>query len=71
MKRVFLLGLILPVLAACGADGEPEQPASDDGREDVRVTGDATVGISVGSSGTQAYGGVGLGTGPVSIWLGF
>ena len=65
------LVISLALLAACGADGEPEQPAPSDGRDEVRVTGDATVGISVGASGTQAYGGVGLGRGPVSVWLGF
>ena len=71
MKRVLSVTLFLGLLAACGTDGEPEQPVPTDGSQGVRVTGDAWGGIAVGQSGTRAYGGIGLSNGPVSIFFGF
>ena len=67
----FLAILCLLALAACGADGEPEQPAPTDGRPGVPVTGDATAGISVGASGTRGYGFVTVTQGPFTLGLGF
>lgn len=51
------------MLAGCGADGEPVQPAP------AQPTVSATVGI--GSSGAYVGGGVGLSRGPLGIYLGF
>ena len=70
MTRLFPVALVL-LLAACGADGEPEQPAPKDGGTGVRVSGDARVGISVSQSGTRASGALTLGSGPVTIGIGF
>ena len=71
MKPVYVLLLGTFALAACGADGDPIQPDADDGTQSVPVTGTATVGMSVGSSGTRGYGAVGLTNGPVSLIVGF
>jgi len=57
MSRFILAFLTTGFLAACGADGEPEQP-----------TMNATVTLS--GSG-DAYGGVGLHQGPISVFIGF
>lgn len=54
MKRLIL---VLTLLSACGADGEPEQPTMD-------VTLDV-------SSGGYTFGGIGLHQGPVSLHVGF
>ncbi len=56
MRFVSVLGLV-GLLAACGADGEPEQPAMN-----------AAVVLS-GNGGS--YGGIGLHQGPISLYLGF
>jgi len=54
MKHIFAF-VALAMLVACGVDGEPEQPTMN-------------VGIGVGSHGVSA--GVGIHSGPFSIWLG-
>ena len=71
MKPVYVCCLCAFALAACGVDGEPQQPAPDGGTSSVPVTGSATVGMSVGSSDTRGYGAVGLSNGPVSLIVGF
>lgn len=71
MRRLAFVTLCVFGLAACGVDGEPQQPVSEDGTQSVPVTGTATVGMSVGSSGTRGYGAVGLANGPVSVIIGF
>ncbi len=71
MKRFALCGVMLVALAACGADGEPEQPAPSDGGTGVRVSGDVRVGISVSQSGSRGYGWVSLNNGPFTLGLGF
>jgi hypothetical protein len=71
MTRLPLILICLTALAACGADGEPEQPRPNDGGTGVRVSGDAIVGISVSSSGTRSYGAVTLSQGPFTLGLGF
>jgi hypothetical protein len=42
MPRLFLIACL--VLAACGADGEPEPPEPR-AQSDVTITGDARVGV--------------------------
>ena len=64
-----LLSVLL--LAACGVDGEPQQPEPTDGQRAVQVTGDARVGMSVGQSGTRGFGSVSLHNGPVTLSVGF
>ena len=64
------LALIL-TLAACGADGEPQQPLPEDGSTGVRITGDARVGMSVSQSGVRPHASVALGRGPVWLQVGF
>lgn len=56
--KAVLAGVILTVLAGCGADGEPVQPS-------------ATAGVTVSNDGVRVGGGVGLSKGPLSIVLGF
>ena len=58
MVRLVMAFAALAVLAACGADGEPVTPV-------------AAATISTGPGGTYVSGGVGVSTGPVSIWVGF
>lgn len=58
MSKWIALVLSLATLSACGADGEPVQPT-------------LNAGISNGVSGVHVGGGVGLRTGPVSIFVGF
>ncbi|MBL4767113.1 MAG: hypothetical protein JKY94_05275 [Rhodobacteraceae bacterium] len=53
MKR---LVLVLTILSACGADGEPEQPTMD---------------LTLGVFGSHTYVGVGVHQGPVSLYVGF
>jgi len=71
MPRGTALFLSLALLAACGVDGEPQQPEPTDGQPGVRVSGDARVGIAVGQSGTRGYGAVTLNNGPVTLSVGF
>ncbi len=66
MKQVALLCLACAVVAACGADGEPNAPSGD-----TPVTSNATIGVGVGSSGTRVVGSVGVNMGPVRIGVGF
>lgn len=71
MKPVFALLVASFALAACGVDGEPQQPSVPSGEQGVPVTGSATVGMAVGSSGARGYGGVAVSNGPISLFLGF
>jgi hypothetical protein len=57
VKNAITLLATLILLAACGVDGEPVQPA-------------AVTGVGVTPSGVNASGGVGLGTVPLWLWLG-
>lgn len=66
LRTGMILVLTSCMLAACGADGEPETPTYS---TDTRVS--TSVGVGVGSSGVHAAGGVGLHRGNVSIFLGF
>jgi hypothetical protein len=59
-----ILGIL--ALAACGANGEPEQPGNG-----PKVTGDARVGVSVSQSGVRPSAAVSLGQGPVRLTVGF
>lgn len=45
MTRIFALGLVA-LLAACGADGEPERPQKGDPMFGVTLSGTAEMGIS-------------------------
>ncbi len=71
MKPVYALFFATYLLAACGVDGEPQQPISQDGTPGVPVTGNAVAEMTVGSSGVRGYGTVGLTRGAVSLTLGF
>ncbi len=71
MKPIYALLIATCGLAACGVDGEPQQPVSQDGTPGVPVNGNAVAGMSVGSSGVRGYGTVGLTRGAVSLTLGF
>lgn len=57
-RRGILTLAVLTLLAACGVDGEPVQPT-------------LNAGVGISSSGVTPYGGVGLQTGPLSLFLGF
>jgi len=61
MTRVLAL-CAFAALAACGIDGEPEQPTRID---------TVNIGVAGGSSGVYDYGGVGVSNGPLSIFIGF
>ena len=65
MRMPFAIVLCL-TLAACGANGEPEQPG-----DGPRVTGDARIGVSVSQSGVRPSAAVSLGQGPVRLTVGF
>ena len=56
MRNLMLVAALC--LSGCGADTQPEQPA-------------VTLGVGVGASGVNTYGGVGLSQGPVSVFFGF
>lgn len=56
MKHIVLLAT-LGFLAACGADGEPVTP---------QING----GVTINNSGIHPSASVGVGKGPLSIWLG-
>ncbi|GFE48853.1 hypothetical protein So717_06060 [Roseobacter cerasinus] len=56
MKHIVLLAM-LGFLAACGADGEPVAP---------QING----GVTINNSGIHPSASVGVGKGPLSIWLG-
>lgn len=71
MIRWLSAGLVALTLAACGVDGEPQQPATGDGSPGVRVTGDARIGMSVGESGARGYGSFGVTNGPISLRVGY
>lgn len=71
MKPVHALIMATCVLTACGVDGEPQQPVSQDGTPGVPVAGNAVAGMFVGSSGVRGYGTVGLTRGAVSLTRGF
>ncbi|MDA0963350.1 MAG: hypothetical protein O2898_10600 [Proteobacteria bacterium] len=71
MTRMIAACMLVIGLAACGANGEPGQPAPEDGSTGVRVSGDARVGISVSQSGVTPHGQVALGRGPVWLNVGF
>jgi len=71
MKPACALLIAAFALAACGVDGDPVQPDPVDGTQGVPVTGSATVGMAVGSSGARGYGAVGLHNGPISLFVGF
>lgn len=71
MIRMIAAFLLVIGLAACGADGEPGQPAPEDGGPGVRVSGDARVGISVSQSGVTPHGQIAVGRGPVWLNIGF
>ncbi len=57
MTRLAVLFAVCAALAGCGADGEPIHPT---------FAGS----VSVGSSGVYTSGGVGLSSGPISIFVG-
>ncbi len=58
MHKWILSLMAAAMLSACGVDGEPVQPS-------------LNAGVSVGSSGVHARGGVGLNKGPFGLYLGF
>lgn len=58
MRTCIVTTMCCIILAACGADGDPIQPTMD-------------LGVGVGSSGVHTYGGLGLSSGAVSVFLGF
>lgn len=58
LQRFAAICVACSFLAACGADGEPVQPT-------------LNAGISLGTSGINVGGGVGVQQGPVSLILGF
>jgi len=57
-RRLALIALLGALLSACGADGEPVQPT-------------LNAGVSIGTGGVHVGGGVGVNSGPISIFLGF
>lgn len=57
MKQTIAFVSAMAFLAACGVDGEPIQPT-------------AAAGVSVTPNGVYPSAGVGLRTGPLSLWLG-
>ncbi len=71
MTRMIAACMLVIALAACGANGEPQQPEPQDGSTGVRVSGDARVGISVSQSGVRPHGQVAVGRGPVWLNVGF
>lgn len=56
MKRLTAL-LICTLLAACGVDGEPVRPS---------ING----GVTINQNGIYPSASVGVGKGPISVWLG-
>ena len=71
MKQACTLIACVLVLAACGVDGDPIQPTPDDGTQSVPVTGTATDGMTVGTTGKRGYGGVRVKTEQVSPIVGY
>lgn len=68
--RPILALALAAVLAACGADGEPEPPLADP-EPAVRISGDVALGVSVGDSGVRPHASVGTRRGPVTVRVGF
>ncbi len=71
MTRIYSFFIAICLLAACGVDGEPQQPAAQEGQQGVPVSGTATVGMSVGQSGVRGYGALGVQGGPISLIFGY
>jgi len=55
MNRTIALCLVTLSLAACGVDGDPEQPTPTDGRPDVTVSGSADAGMRIDVGDLQRY----------------
>ena len=71
MTRIYGLFIAICLLAACGVDGEPQQPAAQEGLQGVPVSGNATAGMSVGRTGVRGYGALGVRRGPISVVFGY
>ena len=71
MRRAFALLSLTALLTACGVDGDPVPPETNEAPVASRVNISTDAYVGVGSSGTYVSGGVGLHRNNVSIRIGF